>query len=194
MGARPEQGALFAVEPALPNGLLYRADFVSPEQEAELLSFFGTLHFREARYHQYTARRRVMRFGEGSYLDNNEDDDFPRLPFPPLLAGLRTRVANCLGVPAEDFVHGLVTEYRPGTPIGWHRDAPHFRMVAGLSLASACRMRFRPYERRDTRDSLSLELQPRSLYVMRDDIRWRWQHHIPPAPALRYSVTLRTLA
>jgi hypothetical protein len=44
----------------------------------------------------------------------------------------------------EAFAHALVTEYRPGTPIGWHRDAPHFAVVAGVSLAGSCVMRFRP--------------------------------------------------
>jgi hypothetical protein len=28
---------------------------------------------------------------------------------------------------------------------------------------------------------------------MEGDIRWRWQHHIPPTRALRYSITFRTL-
>jgi hypothetical protein len=29
--------------------------------------------------------------------------------------------------------------------------------------------------------------------VLRDDARWRWQHHVPPTKALRYSITFRTL-
>jgi hypothetical protein len=29
---------------------------------------------------------------------------------------------------------------------------------------------------------------------MQGDIRWRWQHSIPPAKALRYSMTFRTRA
>lgn len=37
------------------------------------------------------------------------------------------------------------------------------------------------------------QLVPRSAYVMQGDIRWRWQHHIPPAKELRYSITFRTL-
>jgi alkylated DNA repair dioxygenase AlkB len=65
--------------------------------------------------------------------------------------------------------------------------------VFGISLGSACRMRFRPYDRRDDRRAaIALELAPRSLYAMRDDIRWRWQHSIPPVKALRYSITFRT--
>ena len=30
--------------------------------------------------------------------------------------------------------------------------------------------------------------------MMDDDIRWRWQHSIPPVKALRYSITFRTAA
>jgi alkylated DNA repair dioxygenase AlkB len=56
-------------------------------------------------------------------------------------------------------------------------------------------MRFRPYPPRGrAKDVLSIELAPRSAYVLRDDARWRWQHSIPPTHALRYSITLRTLA
>jgi alkylated DNA repair dioxygenase AlkB len=92
------------------------------------------------------------------------------------------------------FVHALVTEYRPGTPIGWHRDASDYGTVVGISLASACRMRFRPYARQHDRGAvIAVELAPRSLYVMRGDVRWHWQHQIPPVKALRYSVTFRTL-
>jgi alkylated DNA repair dioxygenase AlkB len=96
-------------------------------------------------------------------------------------------------VTPESFVHALVTEYRTGTPIGWHRDKPHYGVVVGISLAGACRMRFRPMAARgDRRRAIALDLAPRSAYMLRDDIRWRWQHHIPPAKALRYSITFRT--
>ena len=61
-------------------------------------------------------------------------------------------------------------------------------------------MRFRPlpapgeWTRVDPKTLIVLDLEPRSIYLMRDDIRWRWQHQIPPVKALRYSVTFRTLA
>ena len=35
--------------------------------------------------------------------------------------------------------------------------------------------------------------EPRSAYVLKDDVRWKWQHSIPPTPALRYSITFRSL-
>jgi alkylated DNA repair dioxygenase AlkB len=90
----------------------------------------------------------------------------------------------------------LITEYRPGTALGWHRDVPEFEVVVGISLAAPCRMRFRPYPPKAGRalNGRELCLEPRSAYVMRGDARWRWQHAIPPTPALRYSITFRTLA
>ena len=41
----------------------------------------------------------------------------------------------------------LINEYRPGAPIGWHRDAPQYDIVGGISLLSTCRMKFRPHIR-----------------------------------------------
>jgi alkylated DNA repair dioxygenase AlkB len=72
---------------------------------------------------------------------------------------------------------------------------PNFELVCGVSLAAAARMRFRPYPPSKERKSvLSLELAPRSAYILRDEARWRWQHSIPATKALRYSITFRTLA
>ena len=188
------QTDLFSFEQELPNGLLYRPDFITPEEERELIAHIEQLPFREARFRQYTARRRVVRFGEGDYLGSEPDQetDFPRIEFPPFLKGVRANVAGWQQRPETDFVHGLVTEYAPGTPIGWHRDAPHFEIVAGLSLASACRMRYRSYDDKDL--IYGIDLAPRSLYVLKEDIRWQWEHSIPPVKNKRYSVTLRTLA
>jgi len=114
---------------------------------------------------------------------------------PEFLQPMRKKAAAWLGAPSDKVRHALVAEYRPGTALGWHRDVPDFELVCGISLASACRMRFRPFPPNKARKSiLSLELAPRSAYILRDDARWRWQHSIPPTRALRYSMTFRTLA
>jgi len=59
--------------------------------------------------------------------------------FPPFLLRLRDRVAEWAGIDPVAFAMALINEYRPGTPIGWHRDAPQYDVVAGVSLLSACR-------------------------------------------------------
>jgi alkylated DNA repair dioxygenase AlkB len=89
-------------------------------------------------------------------------------------------------------VEVLVTEYTPGAGIGWHRDAPMFGVVVGVSLLGACRFRFRR-GKDATAETRAVELAPRSAYVLDGEARTLWQHSIPPARALRYSVTFRTL-
>jgi alkylated DNA repair dioxygenase AlkB len=86
----------------------------------------------------------------------------------------------------------LVTRYPPGAPIGWHRDAPMFGLVVGVSLGSASRMRFQRGKGEERR-TWELELAPRSAYVLAGQARWTWQHSVPPVKKLRYSVTFRTL-
>ena len=86
----------------------------------------------------------------------------------------------------------LVTEYRPGTELGWHRDVGEFGIVAGVSLAGTCRMRFRRYPPEKGAKVFGLDLAPRSVYVLRDEIRWRWQHSVARTKELRYSITFRT--
>jgi alkylated DNA repair dioxygenase AlkB len=104
-------------------------------------------------------------------------------------------VAEWLQLDDHQFTHALVTEYRPGTALGWHRDTPEFGIVVGISLANPARMRWRPYPPRKGRDprAFALEVAPRSAYVMQRDARWGWQHSIPPTKALRYSITFRTM-
>ena len=58
---------------------------------------------------------------------------------------VREKVAAWANVKADAFVMALINEYRPGAPIGWHRDAPQYDIIAGMSLLSSCRMKFRPY-------------------------------------------------
>ena len=183
---------LFAAA-ALPRGLQYRPEFLSRDEEGALLALFAELPFREATFREYTARRRVVFFGCDYDAALGEWREMPALP--PLLCELRSKVALARGIEPGDYRHALVSEYRPGTPIGWHRDRPQYGSVAGVSLGSACRMRFRPHaDRHDRAAVIALELAPRSLYFMSDDIRWQWQHSIPPTKALRYSVTFRTRA
>jgi alkylated DNA repair dioxygenase AlkB len=193
------QGSLFENGTALPHGLFYRSQFLSEAEEQALLGEIARLPFREARFRQYTARRRVVHFHADTVAattaDEYDDNGFSSGPLPPFLVDLQGRVRQRLSLGAVPFVHALVSEYRPGAPIGWHRDKPAYGIVVGVSLAGPGRMRFRPLDTPAQRSRLvQLELEPRSVYVMQGDIRWRWQHSMLPTRALRYSITLRTRA
>jgi alkylated DNA repair dioxygenase AlkB len=128
----------------------------------------------------------------GSSYDFETNELGPAPPLPPYLLPLRAKVAALLGLDEAAFSHALVTEYRPGTELGWHRDVGEFGTVVGISLAGTCRMRFRRYPPQKGDKAFNLELAPRSVYVLRDEIRWRWQHSVARTKELRYSITFRT--
>lgn len=185
-------GPLF--DDAVPDGFRYTRDFIDADGERRLLADIGRLEFSTFEMRGVAARRRVAFFGR-----TYRTGDVPAAPIPGFLTPLRLRVAAWAGVDSEAFAMALVNEYPPGAPIGWHRDAPQYGIVAGVSLLSSCRMRFRPYRRAGegtgARRTATHEvtLEPRSVYLLTGAARTAYEHHIPPAAALRYSVTFRTL-
>ena len=188
------QGALFEAADALPDGLAFAAEFIGVDEERALIDLAASLPLHEARYKQYTARRRVYAYGSRFDYDQYKLDPVAIGELPPPLHVLRQRLAAWAGVAPEQFVHVMVAEYRQGTPLGWHRDAPDYELIVGVSLGGPARLRFRPWPPRNPqRDQIvALDLAPRSAYAMRGTARWGWQHSVPPVAGLRYSVTMRT--
>jgi alkylated DNA repair dioxygenase AlkB len=176
----------------LPEGLLYRPDFITPDEERALLVELERLDYGQVVMHGQAAKRTVRHFG---YRYEYESWKLvPTEPLPASLVWLRDRAARLVGLDAEQFAETLVTRYPPGAGIGWHRDAPMFGpRVVGVSLLAPCTMRF---QRRtaSVRKTFALALEPRSAYVLAGSARWTWQHSIPATKGLRYSVTFRTLA
>jgi alkylated DNA repair dioxygenase AlkB len=185
------QAELFAPAQSLPEGFAYAPDFLTPARERELLEQIRTLEFREAQYKEWRARRRLVAFG-GSY-DFSRNRLEPAPPIPEFLRALRAEAASWAAVPAMRIEHAIVAEYPPGAPLGWHRDVPEFEEVIGVSLLGNARMRFRPWPpRAKERRRWGIELEPRSIYLMRGAARWQWQHAVSPTKELRYSITFRT--
>jgi alkylated DNA repair dioxygenase AlkB len=174
-----------------PDGLVYREDFISAEEERALLAEIDRISFSEVVFHGYPAKRTVAHFGVDYEYDSGAVSVSGSLP--AWLDPLRERCEQLAGVAPGAFVEALVTRYPPGAQIGWHRDAPAFGgSVAGVSFGSACRMRFRRTAA-GTTEGYDVELMPRSAYVMSGPARWQWQHSIPAVKALRHSITFRTL-
>ena len=187
------QPDLFRTDDKLPEGFDYQPDFLAPTEEAALLDIIRALPLAEAQYKQFTARRRTVSYGSQYDFDANALLSAP--PLPSFLDPLREKAAQWTGLQSGQFVHALVSEYRPGAPLGWHRDVPQFEVIVGVSLGGTCVMRLRPYrpgEKQNRRDVIALTLEPRSAYVMRGPARWSWQHCIAATKELRYSITLRT--
>ena len=180
--------------PDLPEGFQYREAFVHGAEEQHLVTEIGGLTFANFEMRGVVAKRRVAFFGE-TY------DRAAAAELPAFLLPLRALIGEWAQVDPEAFAMALINEYRPGAPIGWHRDAPQYGIVAGVSLLTACRMKFRPYLSPSAgrggadarRASHEITLAPRSAYLITGATRRDYEHHIPAVPALRYSITFRTL-
>ena len=173
-----------------PAGLLFEPEIMTPTEEAAFLDVIRTLPFGPFRMHGVNAKRRVVRFGVHYVAASAEMN--PASSFPLSLEPLRERAAAFVGVPASMLSESLVTEYPAGAAIGWHRDSPPFGIVVGISLSGHCHMRFQRGKGQH-RQTWTLDLPPRSLYVMSGLAREEWEHSIPPVKEPRWSITFRTL-
>jgi alkylated DNA repair protein (DNA oxidative demethylase) len=174
-----------------PEGLRYKPDFLTEEEERRLLALMDEVEFREVTMRGQTARRTVRHYGYDYGYESWQL--VPADPLPSVLVWLRDRCGELAGAEPDELAQALVSRYPPGAGIGWHRDAPMFgRAVVGVSLGSACRLRF---QRRvgGIRRVYDVDLAPRSAYVLAGQARSAWQHSIPPAENLRYSITFRTV-
>jgi len=174
----------------LPEGFRLEDHFLSVPDEATLLERIRGLEFREMRMRGVTAKRRVIQYGRHYSFETFKLTEAP--PLPDFLVPVRDRAAAFVGVPATELIEALLMEYSPGAAIGWHRDAPGFGVVVGISLLAPCRFRFRRGETRAW-ETAEVSLAPRSIYVLTGAARSEWQHSIPAVTSLRYSVTFRTL-
>ena len=183
-------------EPDLPDGFVYRGDFLSREEEQTLLAAIGTVSFDTFAMRGVVARRRVKFYGRAY-------DDIPSEPMAEFLMPLRLKLAEWADIAADAFAMALINEYPKGATIGWHRDAPQYDITAGVSLLSSCRMKLRPYaspkeltaepHKAPRKTTHEVELEPRSGYLITGLARTSYEHSIPPTESLRYSITFRTL-
>ena len=179
-----------ALPPALPEGFKYEADLVSAGEGRALVAAFADLQFRDFEFQGYVGKRRVVSFGWQYDFNTRElrrTDDMPAFLLP-----LRDKAAAFAGLAGAALQHVLITEYGPGAAIGWHKDKAVFGEVVGISLLSPCNFRFR--RKAGTKwERASLIAEPRSAYLLRGASRTDWEHSIPAAEQLRYSITFRNL-
>ena len=176
---------------SLPQGLVYKPEFITPEEEWKLLAYSDTLPFKQSRLRGYTAKRRYLHFG--CEYDYQNDSFISGEPLPKFLTPITRRIAKWLDIPRFRIAEALFLEYTPGSAIGWHVDRERFEHIIGVSFGGWCTMRFRKDLKRERDKILKLELEPRSAYIMQNEIRWQWQHSVPPTKTHRYSITFRTL-
>ena len=180
---------LFA-EPVIP-GLELRENFVGEDEERELIAYIEELGLSPFRSQGWTGKRLTRSFG---WRYDFDDASFTESePIPGWLLPLRERAAHFADLSPDEFAHALVIRYDPGAGIGWHRDRPQFDRVVGISLGAPTMMRFRQRTPSGFRRA-SVELEPRSAYLLIGEVRSDWEHSIAAHQALRFSITFRSLS
>jgi len=173
----------------LPLGFKYQPDLIGPGEESELIKSIERLPLKEFKFQGFLGKRRVASFGwrydfNGGGLQKTED-------IPHVMMPARDKAAAFAGLKPEALQQVLVTEYRPGVQIGWHKDRSVFGEVIGISLLSQCTFRLRRKSQSGAWERVSIVAAPCSAYLLSGPSRTEWEHSIPPVDALRYSITFR---
>jgi alkylated DNA repair dioxygenase AlkB len=122
----------------VPPGFRFQEEFISSDDERALLDGLHGVTFDTFEMRGVVARRRVAFFGE-SY-DRAHGRTVAGLPWP-----LRRKIAEWRSCPSAPSRWHSSTSTGRARRLGGIATHPNTTSVAGVSLLSACRMRFRPY-------------------------------------------------
>lgn len=158
------------MEALVPGLQLYR-DFISESLEEELIAEI------DAQPWVVDYDRRLQYYGYRNELEKPYDlVKFP-VPIPPKIYRLAEEIVeqNILDQQPDQVI---INEYSPGQGIRPHKDRNYFdNQICGINLGSGCVMKFIKIKGGDVVD---VEIPRRSLYVMQDEARYKWNHAIPP--------------
>lgn len=175
----------------LISGLEVREGFVSTGEEQELVARIGEVELTQFQFQGFEGKRLTRSFG---WIYSFQDRSFRQgEPIPEWLLPLRKRAAGFAGLAPESFGHALLIRYDPGAGIGWHKDRPVFEDVVGVSFGAPTMLTFRQRLERGFR-RVKLQLEPRSAYLLRGEVRHEWEHGIASHSEQRWSITFRSLS
>jgi len=173
-----------------PPGFEYHPEIITSAESDFLAERLMRLEFASHAMRGRLTKRKMHCFG-WNYESNRRTLSRAPEQIPDWLNFLRDRCAAVAGAEAIDFQQAIVSLYgQKDAGIGPHIDAPAFGpILLGVSLLSAAEVIF---ERDNIRCDITLE--PRSLYVMKDETRYQWKHTIcrTPSPP-RLSIVFRSV-
>lgn len=161
------------------NGLLFIPDFISPEEEAQVICHLGEPIISPKR--DQTTRNNILRYGSKTpYAMGNVS-----VEIPSYLQFLSDKIVSAQLSPMPHSVS--VNEYLSGQKIDPHIDSERAGpIISIISLLSSAIMRFTKEDQ-----VFDLELPPRSYVRMQDEVRYKWKHEILPVVDRRYSIVFR---
>jgi alkylated DNA repair dioxygenase AlkB len=158
------------METAMPGLILY-SDFITHETEEAMIKEIDSQTW------VVDYDRRLQYYGYRNELEK----PYGLIPFPvampPLIQQFSEELVQKEIIKLQpDQV--IVNEYASGEGIRPHKDRNYFEnQICGVNLGSGAMMRFIKITGGDIID---VYMPPRTVYVMQDDARYRWNHSIPP--------------
>src|SRR5215210_299708 len=157
------QADLFGTVAEMPEGLVYRPDFLPAGEEPALIARMAELRFRPFEFQGFLGKRETVSFGWSYRFDGSGLAPAERIP--DWLLPLRARAAALAGLAPEALEHALLIKYGEGAGLGWHRDRPVFGDVIGISLLAPAPLRFRRKQGAKW-ERFTLTAEPRSTYLL----------------------------
>ena len=108
----------------LPEGFRYQPDFISAEQEQQLLDQIRELPFQAFQFRGFEGKRRTVSYGWR--YDFNQQKLQKADAVADFLLPVREMAGRFAGLEPEALEQVTVIEYSPGSAIGWHKDRPMF--------------------------------------------------------------------
>ncbi|WP_051359661.1 alpha-ketoglutarate-dependent dioxygenase AlkB [Adhaeribacter aquaticus] len=157
------------METAVPGLLLYH-DFISESLEEEVIKEI------DSQIWVVDYNRRLQYYGYRNELEAPYALVKIPVPMPPLVQKLSEQITEKKIVSLlPDQV--IINEYAPGEGLRPHKDRNYFEnQICGVNLGSGCIMRFIEIKGGVVVD---VEVPRRSVYVMQDEARYKWNHSIP---------------
>jgi alkylated DNA repair dioxygenase AlkB len=171
----------------LPSGLRLAHEFVTCEEEKELIALIEAAGMP---YIDYDPGNRRCEHTFGWEYDYPNERIFPGKPLPDSFLPIRERAAAFAGIKPQSIIQCLLLRYDPGSLIQPHCDKPVWQNVIGMSLGAATTMVF-VKEASGIRETIAVELPPRSIYLQTGDARYVWQHSLPVVEKTRWGITFR---
>lgn len=152
-------------------GLLVIPDFIDPSMEAALMQEIDSQTW------VVDYDRRLQYYGYRNELEKPYSLIAIPVPMPPLVQQLSEQIV-ARGILQYQPDQVIINEYLPGQGLRPHKDRNYFEnQICGINLGSGCIMRFIKIKGGDVVD---IPVPRRSLYLMQDDARYKWNHSIPP--------------
>ncbi len=153
-------------------GLLYVKNYITADEHGALLAHVDNELWLD------DLKRRVQHYGfKYNYRARKVDMSMRVGELPEWLKSLSKKLHQDKYMP-EVADQVIVNEYLPGQGISAHIDCePCFKdTIVSLSLGSSCVMDFT--NKLDKTLKIPVQLEPRSLVVLKDEARYKWLHSI----------------